>query len=500
MKKNVLFVIMDGCRAQSLGCYGYTRRDTSPTVDALARDGALVDRLYATSNCTMPSVISMMTGTYPAQHRAAGTWSYYDGRYPFLTDLLRRHGYQTYYASNSVTAMSPEWGFIRGYDRAYRAGREINWFRDSAEQRRGVRTTPPLDRLKQDLFKLARRYFPDRAEAARVDAQLAWYRSNDRGSAKAVGAVERMLSERDRDKPFFMFVNLADTHHPFFAIEPFSRTWSALRITKALLMVNLNPGEFYDLEMDLTPDERVTLVEMYDTCVRYVDHCVGRMLAALRQAGVGDDTIVMIGGDHGGETYEHNQYLGSTSFSYEPEIRVPLIIAGSDLRGRIDGLHTVADIFPTVLDLCGIDDARDPAVVGRSLLREPDGHAAVVVDVPAWPRWLKDMVQERSLLLRYGRAFRTLIKRNGTKVIWTPEGAHEIYDLPMDPQETANAYRPATSLPLINDVADFYEHLLGPIGRRLEIYEHADVGQRLSALPPLAAVNPGFAPASVVTL
>jgi arylsulfatase A-like enzyme len=59
VKKNVLFVIMDGCRASSLGCYGYTRRDTSPFVDSLADKGTVVDRFYAASNCTMPSVITM---------------------------------------------------------------------------------------------------------------------------------------------------------------------------------------------------------------------------------------------------------------------------------------------------------------------------------------------------------------------------------------------------------------------------------------------------------
>lgn len=499
MKKNVLFVIMDGCRAQSLGCYGYTSRDTSPTVDRLAAAGAVVDRCYATSNCTMPSVISMMTGVYPAQHRAAGTWSYYDGRYPFLTDILREHGFETFYASNTVTAMSPEWGFVRGYDRAYRAGREVNWFRDAAELRRAVRREPFGSRVKRDLFRVARHYFPDRAETARTEAQRRWYRENDRGSAKAVDAVGRMLRERDARKPFFMFVNLADTHSPYLAVEPFASTWGTMDVTKNLLDLNLTPAEFYDFDRDLDEPERATLVQMYDTCVRYVDDSVGRIQHLLSAAGVATDTALVIAGDHGGMTYEHKQLNGAASFSYEPEIRVPLILSNAGVTGRIGGLRSVVDVFPTMLELCGIERVEDQAVSGRSVLSTSAGHDAVLADYPAWPQWLNRRA-ERSLLLRYGRSFRTLVRADGTKFIWVNDGRHEQFDLRVDPGEHNNLFAPETSVPLIDEIADRYERLIGPLGRHLEIYQHADVGGRVTELPPIGVVNPGFNPESVVIL
>jgi asparagine synthase (glutamine-hydrolysing) len=501
VKKNVLFVIMDGCRARSLGCYGYTRRDTSPFIDGIAAKGAVVDRFYASSNCTIPSVISMMTGVYPAQHRAAGTWSYYDGRYPFLTDLLRANGFQTFYASNTVTAMSPEWGFIRGYDRSYRAGREVNWFRDAAEQRRGVRRDPPSVQIKKDLFRLARRYFPDKAEQTRTAAQLRWYQENDRGTAKAVASVGRMLNARDRDKPFFMFVNLADTHSPYLAAEPHAGVWGRMNITKNLLDLNLVPGEMYDEGRVLDAEERATLVQMYDTCVRYIDHSVSRLASLLDEAKVSRDTIIVLLGDHGGETYEHKELNGAASFTYEPEIRVPCIISGADGPARVGGLRSVVDIFPTILELCGVTPMEPTEnLQGRSLFGDSAGHAGVLADVPAWPRWLRDMIAERSYHLRYGRSFRTLVRQDGTKIIWVHDGDHEVYDLNADPGEQTNLYDPKRSLPLLSEVEDRYAGLMGPIGRRLEIYEHTDVGPRLANLPPLAITNPGFDPDSVVTV
>src|SRR5438045_9745873 len=91
--KNILLILLDGCRADRLGCYGYTKRNTTPNIDALAKDGIVALNNYATSFCTMPSVISMMTGMYPSVHKATATWGYYDGKYPFLTDILQNHSY-----------------------------------------------------------------------------------------------------------------------------------------------------------------------------------------------------------------------------------------------------------------------------------------------------------------------------------------------------------------------------------------------------------------------
>lgn len=495
-RPNVLMVLMDGCRAESLGCYG-NRRDASPFIDRLAADGVVAERVYATSHCTMPSVISMMTGAYPAQHGAAGTWSYYDGRFPFLPERLQGAGYQTFYASNAVTAMSPEWGFIRGYDRAYRAGREVNWFRDSAERRRGVRRERPLERLKRDMFAMARRYFPDQAEQVRRDAQVEWYRANDRGSAKAVECVGRMLAERDQDRPFFMYVNLPDTHSPYLAPRPYNDLWGPIALTPRLLSINLTPGEFYDHEEPLTADEKVVLRQMYDTCVSYIDHCVAEIYKQLDAAGVRDNTVVMLLGDHGGEAGEHRDFVGGASFAYEPEIRVPLIVSGAG-KARISGLHSVIDVYPTVLELCGVALDKDRALPCRSVLSDSDGHDAVLADVPSWPDWLRNMVEERSMLLRYGHAFRALIKRDGTKTIWVADGCHERYDLVSDPGETRNLFDARTDRHLIAEIEAAYVQLIGDAGRRLEMFDYADVGPRLAKLPPIDVVNPAFKADSAV--
>ena len=498
-RKNIMMVLLDGCRAKSVGCLGYRARETTPVIDRLAERGTVVERLYSTSNCTMPSVISMFTGVYPALHRATPTWGYYDGKYPYLPQILREHGYQTFFAANAIAAMSPEWGFIRGYDRAYRAGREHNWFKESAEQARGVRKNSFKVQLQKDLFRLGRRYFPDQAERARMNASLNWYAQNDMGGAKAVACVGRMLKERDKERPFFMYVNLPDTHHPYLAPEPFTSLWGKPDVTRNLLYLNLAPNEFFEQDCDLNESEKATLVQMYDGCVRYVDHCVGRIVEVLEQSGLLDSTIIVLVGDHGGMTYEKKRFCGSTNFTYEPEIRVPLIIAYGDTGRKVGGLRSVIDLFPAMLEL---SDIRVPYghAQGRSVLSESSGHQAIVVDYPRWPQWLAEMVKDRSTIIRSWQANRTLVKADGRKLIWLDHGNHEVYDLESDPDESANLYDSAASLPAVEELEQFYVGMLGPKGKRLEIYDHADIGRGMANLPPISVVNPKFDPASIVSV
>src|SRR5690606_28338204 len=66
-KYNVLLITRDTTRADHVGCYGATRAET-PTLDALAHDGVLVERAFVTVPLTLPSHASMLTGLYPPEH------------------------------------------------------------------------------------------------------------------------------------------------------------------------------------------------------------------------------------------------------------------------------------------------------------------------------------------------------------------------------------------------------------------------------------------------
>lgn len=499
MRKNILVLLIDGCRADRLGCYGYTRRDTSPIIDALAASAFKASRNYATSFCTIPSVVSAFTGVYPCVHRGAGTWSYYDGAFPFLTDILRRHGYQTFGVANNAAAMSPEWGFIRGYDRFYRVGREHNWFKESKEEQRGVRKPSAEVRLKRSLFAFVKRMAPTVSQQVVQQAQINWYEEKDRGGRRATDATLRALDERDPSKPFFGYVNLPDTHSPYLTIKEFARTWGRLEMTENLLKLNLNVNKFEEEGLDLTSDELESLQVMYDCCVRYSDHLVEEIVTGLKARGLFEDTAIVIMGDHGGNTWEKKRRFGAASFTYEEEIRVPMIIANGGIQGTTAALTTLIDLFPTLLEVSEVSERFEPCH-GRSLFSATPGHQQVLIDYPAYPDWLKSMcVTTPSSLIRYGHTNRTMVTTEGSKLIWLDNGCHERYDLNADPREAKNLFAPdAEGLALIERLQDVYASLVGPVGRHLEIYDHADIGDQMQTLPPISIVNPGFDPGSVM--
>jgi len=92
---DVVLVVLDTVRADHMASYGHTR-DTSPTFDALAREGAWFADATAPATWSLPSHASLFTGRYPTSHGANLMRSILDDRYPTLAEVLAAHGYDTF--------------------------------------------------------------------------------------------------------------------------------------------------------------------------------------------------------------------------------------------------------------------------------------------------------------------------------------------------------------------------------------------------------------------
>jgi arylsulfatase A-like enzyme/Tfp pilus assembly protein PilF len=122
--------------------------------------------------------------------------------------------------------------------------------------------------------------------------------------------------------PFFCWVHFYDPHEYYEPPEPYYSRFKANR---------------------------------YDGEIAYMDEYVGRVIERLKSRGVLQDTLVVIGGDHGEAFGEHGEW-GHQVFCYEENIRVPLVIFGRGLpRGkRVTPRVDLMDIMPTILDYLGI--------------------------------------------------------------------------------------------------------------------------------------------------
>ncbi|MBN2312134.1 MAG: sulfatase [Candidatus Hydrogenedentes bacterium] len=106
---NVLVYLIDTLRLDHVGCYGYSR-DTSPSLDALARDGVQFTQLVPQSSWTRPSIGSLLTSTYPHVHGAEDRFDVLRTGLPSLAECLAEAGYETHGLMTNPNCL-PKWGF-----------------------------------------------------------------------------------------------------------------------------------------------------------------------------------------------------------------------------------------------------------------------------------------------------------------------------------------------------------------------------------------------------
>ena len=111
---NILLVVIDTLRADHVGCYGY-ERNTTPNLDAFARDCIVYTNCYATCSWTKPSVTSLLTGLNCREHGVLAAWDALPEGMRWLPEEFQRRGYITAAFSNNLFICRQD-GFARGFD------------------------------------------------------------------------------------------------------------------------------------------------------------------------------------------------------------------------------------------------------------------------------------------------------------------------------------------------------------------------------------------------
>ena len=242
------------------------------------------------------------------------------------------------------------------------------------------------DDFGKDLFGRAR---TERRAEDTTDKALAW------------------LRERPRDQPFFFWVHYMDPHAPYRLNGRFTGARTPLR--------------------DMPIRDQVRL--RYDSEVAYMDHHIGRLLAALPE----ENTFIVFAADHGESLLEHN-YLGHTRKLYRNIIHIPLFIQGPGVAAGETRLPARGiDLAPTLLGLAGI--APSAGMDGLDLLRTPPPADRVRV-VETYGGAIPVSEQEMDALT--GRPPRLQAVREGDWKLITGDGGVQLYDVRKDPEERRN--------------------------------------------------------------
>jgi arylsulfatase A-like enzyme len=321
---NVVLVSIDSLRADHVRSYGYAR-ETTPTLDRIAAEGALFESVVAESTWTLPSHVTMLTGVGSLVHRVdqfAG--ARLDDAFATLAERFQAAGYATE-GIYSGPYLHPLFGFGRGFERY-----------------EGVLGDVSLD---------------GEIDLEEPDAGRKIMRANSRAhrtvtspeiSKRAVDFLDR----RD-DRPFFLFLHYFDVHYDYVPPEELWRRFDP-DYQGSLRGENYRRNDAIHRGMD--PRELSHVVARYDGEVLFTDRHIGAVIDALERKGLKDDTLVVITSDHGEEFFEHgNKGHGQTLM--DETLLVPLIVRlpgriPSGLRLREQVRHL--DIAPTVLSLAGL--------------------------------------------------------------------------------------------------------------------------------------------------
>jgi choline-sulfatase len=241
---------------------------------------------------------------------------------------------------------------------------------------------------------------------AKTETKQRWGRVERRGM-EVVAHAETWF-DKHRTGPHFVWVHLYDPHDPYEPPPPFSEKYKD---------------------------------HLYDGEIAYADSAVARWIAFLKKAGVYDNAIIVVTGDHGEGLGEHGEETHGL-FLYDSTLHVPLILktplktAGAAHHGTvIDAQVRTTDILPTILSATGV--AAPAELNGESLL--PLIEQKINEQTPnAQASSRRPLFGETDYPLRWGWAALRALRTDNTKWIEAPRP--ELYDLPADPKELKNLY------------------------------------------------------------
>ena len=336
---NIILLMIDTLRADVIGVYGHARGIT-PTVDSIAADGVVFDRLIAQAPWTQPSIASLFCSRYAGVHKVVNyrqafraTFEgeekvvVFDDSFETLAESLQARGYATAaFVANPYILR--EYGFAQGFDHF-----------DSSF----AKNTTPGNVVNE--------------------AAVAW------------------LEQRDLQQPFFVFLHYMDVHGPYSAAPHFltplldavesrpDKHRLSEKESKELKYLRNLPKVYQSdrkRHMRLYP-YREYWAARYEAGVRAVDHFVGELRARLTEMGLWDRAYVIVTSDHGEALCEHGLWEHGWSV-HHTDLQVPLILRWPGvLPGgkRVRHILRLIDLMPTILDQLRL--AKPDGVQGFSL-------------------------------------------------------------------------------------------------------------------------------------
>lgn len=417
---NILFLFADQFRHDHLGMLG-AHPVRTPHLDALAARGALFTQCSTNSPVCAPARISLATGLAPHRLGALDNYAYLPCSRTTLYQRLRDADYRVGVVGKLDLAKHDPYNGIDGQrPAAFRFG-----FTHPLEVEGKMHAGRGRSPLGPYTAWLAQRGLLDAFCDDYDRRERDGYWRNSRDSVLPTDAFADVyigqrsvewLRSQPQDFPWFLGVHFVGPHDPF---DPPAAYAARFRDTPVLDPLPrgtaARPSVPARRWRAINPDETRHSRRQYCASISSIDDQIGAILAALDARGEADNTLVVFTADHGEMLGDLD--LFTKSVPYEASLRVPLILAGPTVvPGCRSSLIELADLNPTLCQLAGLPTQPDlDAISFAGLLADPAQH-------------------HRAECLSTFRTF-SLVRTATHKLIETPDGRHELYDLAADPHE-----------------------------------------------------------------
>lgn len=336
-RPNVVLIVSDDQRPDTIAALGQPAIHT-PALDALARRGTVLAGMTCAFPLCVPSRTELLTGRTYARAVAPGA-----SQPPTLAESLRTAGYHTWHVGKWHVAGRPG---TRGYEESN------GLFAETAK-----RPIPPIERNAHGEPITGYRGWVFQDDAGREFPEHGVGLTPNISERFADAAIE--LIRRDTSRPFFLHLNFTAPHDPRFVPKGYEGRYPPAKMPLPANFAREPAIKLATRDERLLPRplpvERVREeLAAYYALISHLDAQVGRVIAALRDAGKEDDTVVIFTSDHGLALGSHG-LMGKQNL-YDHSLRVPCIVAGPGIPAGATraGLACLRDLGPTILELCQI--------------------------------------------------------------------------------------------------------------------------------------------------
>ena len=351
MNPNIVLIMTDQQRADFFASQGFPL-DTMPVVDALGRQGTRFSRAYTPNPTCAPARCAMLSGRFPRATRVRENWGIANMLRPRdLAETLRERGYELYLAGKNHSYL-PGSAFdgIAGYMHTgslsgEKSEAEAAFDRYLNQLDHGVAQAPAP--------------FP-------LECQLPW---------RIVRDAVHFVEERDRSKPFFLWLSFPEPHNPYQVPEPYFSLFpeAVMPPPAATAEDGAAKGPKWRWLQNLIEAKRPGYREgwrryraNYCGMIRLIDDQIRRFVEALEVRGLHEDTLLIFTSDHGDYAGDYGLQRKGVGLP-ECLTRVPLLFSGPGVAcgATLDAFVSLVDIFPTLCEMLGAEIPY--GVQGRSL-------------------------------------------------------------------------------------------------------------------------------------